>query len=220
MAGKNDLIMKIISFYIFIFISLMSFAQNNDIIYHDNINKICYYVKTLRDTPEMYEDVSKMMKDDYSWKIMSEFYENCINQENICSVFDDVKITGINDRAYQIEMSRGNIPQSSDNFCAGTDFKSNFLFYECSVLSENNISTFLNGRSGKQMFVIMPFEQECISVAISLNGKNIDSVINNSGHICIVINEDVDENDIIEIKVSNESEKNQSFVIINHNTVE
>lgn len=219
MARKDDLVMRNIFLTLLLMISLISFAQTDDLDYHENVDKICNYVKLLHDSPERYEEVTEMMKNDFSWAMMTEFYDNCTNKENICSIFDDVEITGINDRAYQVEIGRGDIPESSDNFCTGTDYRSNYFFYECSVISNSKILTTLNGRTGRQMFVVIPFNLQSIDVQMSLNGNIIDSMTNSQGHICFVIDEEVGENDIIEIHVTNSSDNNQSFVIINHNSV-
>lgn len=211
--------MKNIFLILFFLTSSVSFSQHNNIDYHDNIDKICNYVKILHDNPERYAEINEMMYNDLSWSLMTDFYDNCICKENVCSIFDDVEITGINDRAYHVELSRGNIPQSSDNFCTGTDIQSNYLFYECSVLTGSRILTSLKDRYGKQLFVVIPFNKECIEVKISLNGNYIAPMTNSNGHICFIFNENVKKDDNIEIEVTNVSDNNQSFVIINHNSL-
>lgn len=195
------------------------FSQSDNIDYHDNIDKICDYVKILRDNPERYAEVNEMMYNDLSWSLMTDFYDNCMSKENMCSIFDNVEITGINDRAYYVELNRGNIPQSSDNFCTGTDIQTNYLFYECSVVTGTRILTTLTDRNGRQLFVIIPFNKGCLEVKVSFNGNYIAPITNTDGHICFMINENVKKDDNIEVEVTNMSKNNQSFVIINHNSL-
>lgn len=204
---------------IFVLLKTSLSAQNNNVVYDDYLTEICSYVNILHDNPENYKDVTNMLINDYSWTIMQDFFDNCINRDNLCSIMDEVQITGINDIAYEAKIERGDVPQSSDSFCYGIDAKCNYLFYECSVKKQSQITSFVKDRNGKQLLIIIPYNIGTIDVKLTIGDKVVQPFVNSHGYINFLI-ENVEENDILNIEVRNISEVNQSFVIINQKTVE
>lgn len=210
-----------------VFPHFASHAQSLDL--HDrNIDAICGYVNTLREHPEKYMEVRDAMQEDNSWTMMSEIADSCTaeTRKNLCGLRDRVERIEINDIAFQVEQARGTLPESTETFCNGNDPRYNYSFHEFKILAGKTIVSSISGgsssdnsgRSGPQLFLIVPFNPGTIQAEIKYDGTTVAHDMTKEGYIRFVINEDVSPKDRIIISISNISDTNQSAVIINHNS--
>ena len=193
-------------------------AQESSPLYDSCISEICGFVNTLHNAPDKYDQVFMELSERKYWRLMEEFDENCSPRSNLCSLWDKVEMTGINDRAFQAEQKRGSIPQSTDNFCTGNEASYSYSFFECRILTGKSIRSHVSHRTGPQLFVIMPFNPGCISATVTIKGLTYEGSADSNGHILFEIDSDVKPDDVIDITITNTSASNQSAVIINNNT--
>lgn len=223
MAGEDGKMNWTMKIYYVLLISIVTsytavYAQESRLLYDDKVAEICRWIDVLKGDLDSYEEVGSEMAGKMYWRLMEEFYENCSEVEAMCSLWDDVDRTGINDTAFQAEKDRGTRPQSTDNFCAGDETRYHYSLYECSLLQGSCVSSLLNQRSGAQLFLIIPYNAGSISVRAFLNGTEIEVISSSVMKGCLefYVNAGIDDN--IRINVNNESSANQSFVLVNHNS--
>lgn len=209
-------------FYFFLISVLLSVttlsAQERDSLFDERVAQICSWVDVLKRDAGSYDAVRAEMTGKMYWRLMEEYYENCSDPEGMCSLWDEVEKTGINDTAFQAEKDRGTRPQSTDNFCVGSEMRYHYSLYECSILPHKHVSTFLDQRSGAQLFLIIPYEDDGISVRAFLNEKELEVSASEVREGCLEFNARAEIDDRIRIDVYNGSTSNRSFVLINHNS--
>jgi hypothetical protein len=93
-----------------------------------------------------------------------------------------------------------------------------YSLYECSILPHKHVSTFLDQRSGAQLFLIIPYEDDGISVRAFLNEKELEVSASEVREGCLEFNVLAEIDDRIMLDVYNGSTSNRSFVLINHNS--
>lgn len=194
-------------------------AQEANTLFDDKVTEICSWVDALKKDSEGYRKVGSEMADNMYWRLMEEYYENCTDVTVMCSLWDDVDKTGINDTAFQAEKDRGTKPQSTDNFCSGNETKYHYSLYECCLFSGKCVSTVLNHRKGSQLFLIIPYNPGVISAKVFLNNRSIEM---SDYPVCeggMEFYFDAEESDQIRVEVTNGSSDNQSFVLVNHNSI-
>ena len=223
MAGEdgkmNWTMKKIYVFLISILISCPALSsQESRILYDEKVSELCSWVDALKESSDSYDEVRREMAGKMYWRLMEEYYENCSDVEAMCSLWDEVDKTGINDTAFQAEKDRGTKPQSTDNFCAGDETRYHYSLYECSLLSGKCVSSLLGLRSGGQLFLIIPYNEGSISARVLLNGTEIGISSSQVMEGCLEFYVEAGINDKIRVDVNNESSDNQSFVLINHNS--
>ena len=193
-------------------------GQERSAMYDQYISEICGFVNTLHQSPSSYGQVFQELSQKKYWRLMEEFNENCTPRSSLCSLWDKVEMTGINDRAFQAEQKRGSIPQSTDNFCSGNETNYSYSFFECRILAGKSISSQVSYRQGPQLFIVMPYNQGKISASLSVDGEQVSGQSDNDGNIVFEITDAVKTDAVIEITLTNTSDTNQSAVIINNNT--
>ena len=193
-------------------------GQERSSMYDQHISEICGFVNTLHQNPSSYEQVFKDLSQKEYWRLMEEFNENCTPKSSLCSLWDKVEMTGINDRAFQAEQKRGSIPQSTDNFCSGNETNYSYSFFECRILAGKSISSQVSYRQGPQLFIVMPYNPGSISASLYVDGKPVSGHTDKDGNIVFEITEAVSTDAVIDITLTNTSATNQSAVIINNNT--
>lgn len=210
---------RIIAYLLISIASIWSaLAQETSPLHDKFIIDICKFVNTLHHEPSKYEQVFKDLSEKDYWRLMEEFNENCTPKSSLCTLWDKVEMTGINDRAYQAEQKRGSIPQTTDKFCSGNETNYSYSFFECRILAGKEISSQVSHRKGPQLFIVMPYNPGSISASLTLNEKLISGHTDNAGNIIFEIEDAVNTNDVINITITNSSQINQSAVIINNNT--
>lgn len=195
-------------------------AQDDKNLYDDKVDMICGFIQRLHNAPDRYDDVYREMRELDFWRLMDEFYDNCSDTDAMCRLWDDVAITGINDRAFQAEQYRGTRPQTTDNFCAGNETRYRYSFYECAVKVGHTVRSVLSGRFGKQLFLFVPYNQTALDFRLSVNGVSYPVIRNADGIWESEVDESVNGDDDIVIEIENVSSLNQSVVIVNHNSSE
>jgi len=209
--------LQIVVFFVYTMMSV-SYAQDRQALFDDNVAQICEWVKTLKENQKNYRNVCRSMAVEVFWRFMEEYYENSPDVGNMCALWDDVQKTGLNDTAFQAEKERGTRPQSTDNFCAGNETRYRYSLYECTLLSDCCVSTTLSQRNGPQLLLVIPYNLGAVSAEVYLNGDKVPADITPEGYMSFYIDERVKMSDDIRIDVHNVSSLNQSVVVINHNS--
>lgn len=218
---------KTISLAVVLVLCISAMAQKPAL--HDrNIDAICSYIVKLRNQPEKYLEVRQAMTKDTAWTMMSEIADSCTidTRKNLCRLRDKVEYTGINDIAFQVEQARGTLPESVNSFCNGNDPDYNYSFHEFKIMAGKSVASRItggsradkSGRTGPQLFLIVPYNPGTIEAGIHLNGVKVPAETTEEGYIRFIISQSVMPEDRIDITISNTSSENQSAVIINHNS--
>lgn len=116
-----------------------------------------------------------------------------------------------------VEGSRS--PQSTQgNFLSGESDCYNYSLYERVLKADKSVTFHLKKRMGRQTFVIVPFKGKAakMSASVSLGGK---TEMGTDGTIVITCDgKSLTDGSVIDVTITNGSNANQSFVLLNHNT--
>ena len=191
-------------------------AQN---IRDTELSKIVSAVKLLRtDTQENFHKASKIFTEDTKWTAMNE--TGSLRSEE-CSPKDKVTRFKLNRILSKAESSRKYVSTHGD-MINGEDSRYDYSLYERSLKAGKSVSYTLNGRSGKQTFVIVPHSQNAdIDVAISQNGKAVKFTKEKQSDGTLIAHwteNTPNRNAPITLSIKNKSTQSQAFVIINHNS--
>lgn len=199
-----------------LFLGLNLSAQTND----EELQNLINIVNTLRGAQdrETWESAKSALGNDKHWTIMDELKQS----SNECRITDrSVQWFSINrmlsqNMGYETSRARG-------DFNSGEDPNFNYSLIERSVKANTSVSYEMRFRQGKQEFVVMPYETEGIDMTLeAYRGEELLATgkMANDGNIYLTIDADknVQSDDILTIVVTNNSDKNMAFVIINHNS--
>lgn len=191
-------------------------AQTND----EEMQNLINIVNTLRGAQdkEAWDNVKAALSNDKKWTIMDELSQS----SNECRVTDrSVQWFSINrmlsqNMGYETSRARG-------DFNSGEDPNFNYSLIERSVKANTSVSYEMRFRQGKQEFVVMPYDTEGVNMTLeAYRGEELLATgkMASDGNIYLTIDADknVRSDDTLTIVVTNNSDKNMAFVIINHNS--
>ena len=177
-------------------------------------------VNTLRGAQDeaTWNSVKDMLGKDNQWTIMDELKRN----DNECRITDrTMQWFSINrmlsqNRGFENSRARG-------DFNSGEDINFNYSLIERSVKANTSVSYDMRFRQGKQEFVVMPYETKGVNMTMeAYRGDELLATGKTAadGNIYLTIGADknVQPDNTLRIVVTNNSDKNMAFVIINHNT--
>ena len=166
-----------------------------------------------------WKKAAETLSSDKAWTIMDEIVPDLDNE---CRLTDrTINWFSIN-RMLSQHMKYDDIKSRGD-FLNGEDPNFNYSLIERSVRPKRTVNYDLKSREGKQIFIIMPFNQAMASLDVSIHrfGKILaKGKKGNDGNIYLVIPESqkVKKEEVLTLRVKNKSAKGMAFVIINHNT--
>lgn len=189
-----------------------------------HVDKLYEYANILRNDPDKYNEVKKMMSNDSQWTMMTEFTYNCINESVLCTWKDDFEYCALKDICYQIETERGTMTNNaSDLFCNGNDPNYSYSIDELVLKAGMQLQSSLSYREGRQHFLIIPYDytgstrKSELAVTIKYLGNNVPVQKTDRGFE-FIIDKVLSPDDVIDICITNTSNKNLSFIFINHNS--
>lgn len=123
----------------------------------------------------------------------------------------------INTIMYNAERSRQQV-STQGNFLSGEDERYNYSLYEKALKAGKSVTFHLKKRMGRQTFVIVPFKDKAakMSASVSIGGK---TEMGTDGTIVITCDgKSLTNGSVIDVTITNGSNADQSFVLLNHNT--
>ncbi len=131
---------------------------------------------------------------------------------------DPFRLNSIVTHVYHIQNGE---ESSRGNYYDSREVGINYSMIEKSIKPNSKVTYSISGHKGMQEFVFIPYNRKkaYYSISISVNGRNYplkNEVTPTSYHYVKIAN--VKTNDIINITIHNQSNKFNSFAIINHNT--
>ena len=123
---------------------------------------------------------------------------------------------GLNDMAYAIAAGDYGVYSSAGHFCDGTDPRYNYSFIEKTIRAGVTATYIIRGRTGKQTFVIVPFEEGASLEAALDCGGVISRAASVEGNL--VINADAGQGSELNLSVTNPSGSDAAYVIVNYNS--
>jgi hypothetical protein len=161
--------------------------------------------------------VRRALSLDYQWTMMDEID---IDREGECTTQDEVASFGMNALGFRISKYHGGVVNAGGRFNNGQDARYNYSFIEITVKQGRSVSYDITGREGHQLFAVVPYEAEAsFQVSVTKDGNPFGTAQSAADGVqYLALSQPVVRDDHFTITIRNNSGKNQSFVIINHNT--
>lgn len=161
--------------------------------------------------------VQRQLSNDYLWTMMDEIE---IDRNGECTTSDAVATFGINSLGFRISKYHGGVVNAGGRFNNGQDARYNYSFIEITVKRGCSVSYDITGREGQQLFAVVPYHQD---TAFEVSAKKGDANFGTTerradGVQFLTLSERVNRSDTFRLTIQNNSDQNQSFVIINHNS--
>ncbi len=165
-------------------------------------------------TPGNEEAVSKGFEDDHSWTMLDEIDMD----KDECTIHDQVNELGVNMICSPILLERQGVVNTGGVFVSGEDPRYNYSLIELTAKVGTSLEYDIEKRQGTQTFAVIPNEAGTIfSVKLEENGIEIANPVYEDGICYIRSLKKMSPDDIFRIIIVNESGRNMSFVLINHN---
>lgn len=185
-------------------------------------------------TSKLMKAVLILRQDDLkSWNAAQDEFEKWLSnftlmnglqdQKNDCSLVEgQVKFFGVNRMVTELK-KKGNVQNSGRELLDGSDARFNYSLYEKGIKKGCTATYTVSGRSGKQVFLIIPFSmnQSYTSELIKNDGTHLASAgrdDNGISYYFVSTQNGPAAGETLTLKISNkDQENNASFVIVNHN---
>lgn len=161
--------------------------------------------------------VQRELNNDYLWTMMDEID---IDREGECTTQESVATFGMNALGFRISKYHGGVVNAGGRFNNGQDARYNYSFIEITVKKGRSVSYDITGREGQQLFAVVPYHQDAdFQVSVKKDGADFGTAEHHeSGVQYLTLRERVTRPDHFTLTIKNNSQQNQSFVIINHNS--
>lgn len=162
-------------------------------------------------SPHNLAKVSKALDRDMSWTMMDEL---AIDKGGECSTKDIVDMFGLNDIGFSILKRHGGATNAGGRFRDGRDPRYKYSLIEITVKKDASVNYRIDGREGEQVFAIVPFEENARYVASIPQAETFTD----NGVCYIRLRQALKKNDSFTLTITNNSDKNMSFALINYNS--
>ena len=152
--------------------------------------------------------VNKSLTRDMSWTMMDELP---VDKDGECSTSVAVDMFGLNDIGFSILKRHRGVTNAGGRYRDGRDPRYKYSFIEITVKKDSRVNYQINGREGKQLFAIIPFEKDAQFTATIDNGESFKDE-----GVCYIWLRKGD--DSFTLTIENESGKNMAFALINYNS--
>ena len=159
-------------------------------------------------SPQNQGKVNKALARDMSWTMMDELP---VDKNGECSTSVAVDMFGLNDVGFSILKSHRGVTNAGGRYRDGRDPRYKYSFIEITVKKDSRVNYQINGREGKQLFAIIPFEKDAKFTATIDNGESFEDE-----GVCYIWLKKGD--DTFTLTIENESGKNMAFALINYNS--
>lgn len=200
----------IMSVLLFLFPNI-TFGQNELLAnIPDEMNSLVQRCVDLRSSDNTAK-VSKAMERDLKWTMMDELP---IDRNGECTINDEVDTFGLNEIGFEILKRHNGITNAGGRFRDGRDPRYRYSFIEITVKKGVDVNYEISGREGPQLIAIVPFDQEAVYSATIPEGKSFVK----DGICYIRLEHKLLKTDKFNLLISNKSDNNNAFVIINYNS--
>ena len=129
-----------------------------------------------------------------------------------------VEFLGINRMMNEIKRSHS-VQNTGKDLLDGADPRFNYSIYEKGIKSKSVASYTLSGRSGRQVFVVIPYNPtQNYTVTIRINSKNYRPASKDKNGISyFFLDKGFKDKQTVNLSIENKEAHNASFVIANHN---
>ncbi|MBR5068141.1 MAG: hypothetical protein IKX25_01935 [Bacteroidales bacterium] len=159
-------------------------------------------------SPQNQVKVNKALTRDMSWTMMDELP---VDKNGECSTSVAVNMFGLNDVGFSILKSHKGATNAGGRYRDGRDPRYKYSFIEITVKKNSRVRYQINGREGKQLFAIIPFEKDAQFTATIDNGESFKDE-----GVCYIWLKKGD--DPFTLTIENKSGKNMAFALINYNS--
>ncbi len=186
-------------------------AQEHGVGLTEKMQAIVHRCVTLRE-PGSAEKVRDEFDGDYEWTLLDEI---AIDKKGECTIKDPVDMFGINEICGRILKYRSGVLNVGDRFVNGQDPRYNYSLIEVTVKAGATVCYEITKRRGTQTFAVIPHDNGKFSVTLDFGGGVSGPVFIDG--VCYVTTEKMNLQDRFTLSIANESGKNMSYIIVNHN---
>ena len=154
---------------------------------------------------------------DTQWTLMDELK---IDRAGECTVNDPVESFSVNDICYRIAKNKGGVTTMGGRFRSGLDPRYHYSLIEVAVKKGTTVRYEIKGRLGEQRIAVAAFHPSAaFVVGITKDGQDfVGQSEKKDGVVCLSLKEKVKKGETFTLSITNQSEMNMPFVIINHNS--
>lgn len=197
-----------------LFMPVDSHAQS-DMVIPEEMGRLVNNCLLLRDNANKGK-VVESLDDDTKWTMMDEI---AIDSAGECTMKDKVTMFGINDIGFRILKLQNGITNSGGRFRNGSDPRYNYSFIEITVKKGATVHYDITGREGVQLFAVVPYRANASYSATLFKGRVKASQVQGKNGVCYLsLKSDVKRTDTFKLSLTNSSNGNMAFVIINYNS--
>lgn len=161
--------------------------------------------------PQNQAKVRRVMDRDMMWTLMDEL---AIDRQGECTTNDMVDMFGLNDLGYGILKRHGGISNAGGRFRDGRDPRYKYSLIEITVKKGATVSYRIEGREGEQILAVVPYDAEAV-YRVSIPGAE---AFTDDGVRYVQLRRGLKKTDSFDVSISNLSDRNMAFVIINYNS--
>jgi len=160
--------------------------------------------------------VNREFMRDTKWTLMDEL---AVDRSGECTVRDKVDTFGFNEMGFRIARLHAGVTTHSGRFRNGADPRYNYSLIEVTVKRGASVSYCITGRSGPQLFAVVPRKPDA-SFSASLTAGDIKAdCLRADGAVCYLdLDAPVATGDCLHLTVTNTSGENIALVLINYNS--
>lgn len=167
-------------------------------------------------SPANAQKVSRQFMRDAKWTLMDELP---VDRAGECTVRDKVGSFGFNDMGFRIAKMHSGVTTHSGRFRNGADPRYNYSLIEITVKKGATVSYPVSGRSGAQVFAVVPLDPAAPFTAMltAPDGTRAEAVT--ADGVCYLdLDCAVAPADNLTLTVTNRSGANMAYVLINYNS--
>ncbi len=181
---------------------------------NDELNKLADIVKSMQTGGEKaYKDAITALASDKLWTPMD---EPTIDRDVECKASDRVPGFRLNSVLTHAE-NKERYQTTTGNHLNGADIRYNYSLFEKTLKSGKTASFSLQGRWGKQVIIIIPFNV-CAKITAKASGGDTDFTVTPSGNGSLKLTGSVLKGQPLNLTVTNDCGEHISYVILNYNS--
>lgn len=181
---------------------------------NDELNKLTDIVKSLQTGGEKaYKDAIVALAADKLWTPMDEL---AIDRNVECRASERVPGFRLNSALTNAE-NKERYQTSTGNHLNGADIRYNYSLFEKTLKTAKTATFSLPQRWGEQVLIIIPFNPQS-KIEATANGGDKDFIVTPNGNGSLKLTGSVVKGNPLNLTVTNKSDENISYVILNYNS--
>lgn len=202
---------KMKKYVLMLFISICAFSVKGQ---NDELNRLTDIVKSLQTGGEKaYREAVALLAVDKLWTPMDEL---TIDRSVECRASDRVPGFRLNSVLTNAE-NKERYQTATGNHLNGADIRYNYSLFEKTLKARKTASFVLPQRWGEQVIIIIPFNSKT-KITAKATGGDKDFTVTPSGNGSLKLTGSAVKGQPLKLSVTNNSEENISYVILNYNS--